>query len=162
MSTTMMPLPLQPQSRWALLMVFMLTPLIIGFVPPGIVFGLFAESSARLGMAELHLPGWVFIAVWLVVYPGMGLAAFTVWKSEEPHASVPLAMLACAFVITLSFWLTNGLQMTATIDGINLLLAWTSIWVFSRYSRRAALALLPWGLWMPVTLALKLHALSST
>jgi hypothetical protein len=73
---------------------------------------------------------------------------------------VPLAVLGCAFLCGLSFWLTNGLLMTSTIDAINLLLAWTTIWVFSRYSTPAALALLPWGVWMPVTLALKLFALS--
>ena len=159
MHATSMPLPLPPKSRWAL-MVFMLAPLVVGFIPPGIVFGLMPDSSARLGLAEVHLPAWVFIAVWLVVYPGMGLAAFTVWRSNQPLASVPLAMLGCAFFVTLSFWLTNGLLMTATIDAINLLLAWTSLWVFSRYSKRAALALLPWALWMPVTLALKVHAVS--
>jgi tryptophan-rich sensory protein len=161
MSTTSMPFPAAPPPRWAQAL-FMLVPLIVGFIPPGIVFGLMPESTSRLGMTEVHLPAWVFITVWLVVYPGMGLAAFTVWRGERPHASVPLAVLACAFLITLSFWLTNGLHMTATLDAINLLLAWTCIWVFSRYSTRAAFALLPWGLWMPVTLALKLRALSAS
>jgi tryptophan-rich sensory protein len=153
-------LPVQAPARWALL-AFLLVPLIVGFIPPGIVFGLMPETTSRLGMAELHLPAWVFITVWLVVYPGMGWAAFTVWRSDRAQASVPLAVLGCAFFITLAFWLTNGLLMTATIDAINLLMAWTTIWVFSRYSKRAALALVPWGLWMPVTFALKLHALTN-
>jgi len=153
------PTKTSPPARLAAAL-FMLVPLIVGFVPPGIVFGLMPESVSRLGLTKVPIPAWVFIGVWLVAYPGMGLAAFTVWRRRAGIAvSVPLSILVCAFCCSLSFWLTNGLLMTATLDALNLLLAWTTLWVFSRYSTRAAVALLPWALWMPVTLAFKLYAL---
>ena len=140
---------------------FALTPLIVGFIPPGLVFGLNPNAASSLGLNAVSIPAWVFIGVWVLAYPGMGLAAWLVWRRRaEVDACVPIAALVAAFVVTLSFWLTDSLRMTATLDAINLVLAWTTVLVFSRYSRPAALSLLPWAIWMPITLAFKLLALS--
>ena len=141
--------------------VFALLPLIVGMIPGGLVFGLNPNVATTIGLDAVPIPAWVFIAVWIVTYPSMGIAAWLVWrKRTEVDACVPVAILIAGFAITLSFWLTNSLQMTATLDAINLVLAWTTVWVFSRYSQKAALWLLPWAIWMPITLVVKLVALS--
>jgi tryptophan-rich sensory protein len=140
---------------------FALVPLIVGFIPPGFVFALDSNAASSLGLSAVSIPAWVFIGVWVVAYPCMGLAAWTIWRSRiNTDACIPIAMLIACFLITLSFWLSNSLRMTATLDAISLVLAWTMVWVFSKYARSAALYLLPWAIWMPVTLAFKLIALS--
>ena len=145
--------------RWSAV-VFALVPLVIGMLPGGLVFGLTPNAASAIGLTAVPIPAWVFIAVWVVAYPSMGIAAWLIWqKRSELDACVPIGVLIAGFTITLSFWLTNGLRMTATLDAINLILAWTTVWVFSRYSQKAALWLLPWAIWMPITLVYKLIAI---
>jgi tryptophan-rich sensory protein len=139
---------------------FVLVPLILGFIPPGLVFGLNPNAASSIGLNAVGTPAWVFVGVWLVSYSGMGLAAWLGWQRRvERDACTPIAMLCASFLITLTFWLSNSLHMTATLDAINLILAWTTLWVYSKLSKPAALYLLPWAIWMPVTLTLKLLAL---
>lgn len=142
---------------------FALVPLVLGFIPPGLIFGLNPNAASNIGLNGIPIPAWVFIAVWIVAYPGMGLAAWHVWqRRSQSDACVPIAMLGACFVVTLSFWSTNSLRMTAVLDAINLILAWTMVWVFSRFSQAAAICLLPWAIWMPITLVFKLVALTQT
>jgi tryptophan-rich sensory protein len=114
-------------------------------------------------MSEVHVPPWVFIAVWAIIYSGMGLAAWSLTAQLDKRSSatgVPLAVLCAAFLISLTFWLTNSLRMTATIDAINAILAIMTLWVVSRYSTSAARYLVPYAVWMPITLLIKLVAIS--
>ena len=46
------------------------------------------------------------------------------------------------------------------LDAIGVLLAATTVWVVSRYSGRASRWLIPWLVWMPITLLIKIAALS--
>ena len=102
------------------------------------------------------LPGWVFWAVWLIIYPAMGVSTFLVWrKRREADVRLPLALSAVAFLQNLSFWLSRSLGTTVAIDAIGLVLAYFTAWVYSRTSRAAATWLLPWLVWMPITTVLK-------
>lgn len=142
-------------------LLFAAIPLIIGFIPPSLVFGLNPNAASDIGLTALTIPAWVFIGVWVIAYPSMGMAAWLLWKlRSQLDACVPIGILIAGFIISLSFWLTNSLRMTATLDAITLILAWTTLWVFSRYSRRAALWLLPWAIWMPITFGVKLLAIT--
>ncbi|MDP4511385.1 MarR family transcriptional regulator [Nonomuraea sp. G32] len=94
------------------------------------------EAATDLGMTEVLVPTWVFIAVWLVIKAGMG----------PRHGNL--------------FWLADGLRSIAVIDATGLLLAATTMVVFSRYSPSAARCLLPWLIWMPITLAIKIAAIT--
>jgi translocator protein len=73
--------------------------------------------------------------------------------------SVPLVVFAVALLQSMSFWLTNSLRMTALIDATGVVLAYTVAWIYSRYAKSAVWWLLPWLLWMPTTLVIKLLAL---
>jgi hypothetical protein len=68
-------------------------------------------------------------------------------------------VFAVALLQTMSFWLTNSLRMTAVMDATGMVLAYAVAWVYSRYAKNAVWWLLPWLLWMPTTLAIKLWAL---
>jgi tryptophan-rich sensory protein len=134
--------------------------LFVGFLPPTLVFSLNANAATELGMNSVTIPAWLFIGVWLIAYPSMGIAAWKLWKRRgEVDVCVPIGVLIAGFVITLTFWLTNSLRMTATLDLVNLILAWTTMWIFSRYAREAAAWLLPWAIWMPITLSFKIAAM---
>jgi tryptophan-rich sensory protein len=89
----------------------------------------------------------------------MGLAAWQLRRSSTEEACVPLALLAVSYVHSNLFWLSEGLRSVAATDATGLLLAAVTTWVFARQSRAAARWLLPWLVWMPITLAIKIIAL---
>lgn len=156
----MAPLELAPSPRWTLV-AFALAPLLLGNLPPALLFPLDPTTGARIGVGEVPIPVAVFTLVWVVAYPMMGVAAWLVWrKRTAADVSVPLAIFGAAYLQTLSFWFTNSIRMTALIDATGVVLAFTVAWVFSRYERRAVGFLLPWLLWMPTTLGFKLWALA--
>lgn len=143
--------------------VFALGPLILGSVPPALLFSLDPTTTSRIGLGEVPIPAWVFTGVWFIAYPLMGVATWLVWRRRsEVDASVPLAVFTAAFLQTLSFWLTTSIHMTAVLDALGLLLAYTVAYVYARYDRRAVWLLLPWLVWMPITLGFKLWVLASS
>ena len=134
-------------------------PLLLAQVPGRLTFALNPHAAEDIGMGRVGVPTWVFIAVWVVIYPCLGIAAWRV-RRDVADASVPLAVLTAGFLQTFLFWLSDGLRAVAAADATGVLLAVTSVWVFSRYSRAAMWWLLPWVVWMPVTLVVKIIALS--
>lgn len=74
---------------------------------------------------------------------------------------MPLVVFGAAFLQTLSFWLANSIHMIAVMDATGVILAYMVAWAYARYARVAVWWLLPWLLWMPVTLAVKLWTLYS-
>jgi translocator protein len=147
-------------ARWRMALVFALTILIIGMAPAGLTFGLDVNAATRLRMDTVFIPTWLFTVVWLVIYPSIGIATWLIWGTRDRHdVSVPMAIGGAALLQTLSFWLSNSIQMIAVIDATGLLLAYTVAWVYARYHRAAVWWLLPWLVWMPVTLVVKLLVL---
>lgn len=76
--------------------------------------------------------------------------------------SVPLVVFGAALLQSLTFWLTTSLHMTAVIDATGVVLAYTVAWVYGRYCPAAVWWLLPWLAWMPMTLLIKLWAISAS
>lgn len=147
---------------WPVGLLFVLVPVIIGQIPGALAFTLNPEVATDLGMAQVPLPTWVFIAVWLVIKAGMGIAAWQLWR-RAPRGSdvtVPLTVLIAGYLQSNLFWLADGLRSIAVTDATGLLLAATTMVVFSRYSPSAARWLLPWLIWMPITLAIKIAAIA--
>lgn len=151
--------PCQPGRTNAL---FVVVPLVLGFLPAALTFSLNPNAAADIGLNQVPLPAWVFVAVWLVIYPGMGLAARRLWRQRSnADVCVPLAVLALGFLYTTVFWLTDSLRTTAILDGFGVAMAATTTWVVAHHNSTAARWLLPWLLWMPTTLILKLAVLAN-
>ncbi len=152
-----------PRSRMAL---FAAVPLLLGFLPATLTFALNPRAADDIGLTAVPVPAWVFIAVWLVIYPGMGLAAWHLRRSQTRtsdnlvEACIPLAVLIAGFLQTTAFWFSDSLRGIAGMDATGVVLSATTVWIFSRYSPTAARWLLPWAVWMPVTLAIKLGVLA--
>lgn len=134
-------------SRWSALL-FAVGVLLIGMAPGRLTFMLDPNAAIRIGLESVPVPAWVFTGVWLVVYPSMGIATWLIWhKRREQDVSVPLSIF-------------GSILMTAGIDAIGLVLAYTVAWVYWRYQKVTIWWLLPWLVWMPITFMIKLWVLS--
>jgi len=154
------PTPLNALSARASAILFALGVLLVGMLPGRLTFLLDPNAATRIGLEAVPVPAWLFAGVWIVAYPCMGIATWLVWRTRDRgDVSVPLIVFGAALLQTLSFWLTNSLQMTAVIDATGILFAYTTAWVYSRYQRTAVWWLLPWLVWMPITFLIKLAAL---
>jgi tryptophan-rich sensory protein len=141
---------------------FAVGAMLLGFLPAALTFTLRKNAANEIGLSELSVPAWVFIAVWAVIYPCMGIAASLVVDSEirdAVHILVPAIVLAAGFLQTTAFWFTDSLRSTAVTDATGVVLSITAIVVLCATVPSAAPWLLPWLLWMPVTLAVKIVAL---
>jgi tryptophan-rich sensory protein len=150
---------------WPRGVLFAVAAWLLGVAPGAAVFTLNHRAADDIGLTAVPVPAWVFIAVWMVIYPCMGIAAWQLWTQRSERAAdafVPLAVLVAGFLQVHLFWFTDSLRSTAIADATGMLLAATTLWVFSRYSRTAARWLLPWAIWMPVTLAIKIAVITGT
>jgi tryptophan-rich sensory protein len=145
-----------------LLIVFAVVALVLGFLPAALTFALRKNAAEALGLSDLPVPSWVFIAVWGAIYPCIGIAAWTVLASRDAVTSsvvAPEIVLIAGFLQTTAFWFTDSLRATAVTDATGVLLSITAAVVLYQSVPLAVPWLLPWLLWMPVTLILKLTAL---
>lgn len=106
------------------------------------------------------LPAWVFWAIWIVIYPGMGVATWLVWRQRERQpVRGALLLFGVALAQNLSFWLAPDLAGVAMVDLAGCALAYLVTCRYARIDRAAGWWLLPWLVWMPLTTALKLWLL---
>lgn len=141
-------------------LVFALATLLLGMLPAGLTFALDRGAAGRLGLDAVPIPAWLFTTIWMIIYPGMGVASWQIWRQRaRVDVSVPLTIFSAGMLQSFSFWLTNSLRMTALIDATGVLLACTVAYVYSRFVKGAIWWLLPWLVWMPITLSVKLWAL---
>jgi translocator protein len=140
--------------------IFALGILIIGFLPATLMFTLNPNTASRIGLDAVPIPAWLFVVVWLVIYPSMGVATGFVWQQRHNvDVTMPLMIFSAILLQNLSFWFTNSLRMTAVMDATGMMWAFTLAWVYSRYSKAAAWWLLPLMIWMPITFIIKLASL---
>ncbi len=142
-------------------LIFAVTALLVGFVPAVAAFALNPHAASDIGLTAIPVPAWVFVVVWLIIYPSMGVAAAHLWANRGGlDVCVPLAVLVAGLLQSTSFWFTDSLHATAVTDATGILLAATTVWVVSRYSSTAARWLIPWLTWMPITFAIKVAVVS--
>lgn len=140
---------------------FVVIPVALGFVVSSAAFIFRPGVADDIGLSILPVPAWFFIGLWVVIYGGMGIAVWQLIREKiDASICVPAAILIAGILQTYLFWLSDSVRTVAMMDSIGLILSATTFWVFMQYSRRAALWLLPWVIWMPVTLALKIAALA--
>lgn len=149
--------------RWAAL-VFAGGTLLAGMLAAGMSYLL---VPAAVGFGEglepppVAPPDWAFWAVWVVIYPGLGVATWLVWRRRrEADVRGPLALFALMLVGNLMFLpisnLTGGEPAVLTLmDANGFVSAYVLAWLYSRYDRATAWWLAPLLLWMPITTLLK-------
>jgi tryptophan-rich sensory protein len=145
--------------RWPSAVLYAGIPLALANVPALLTFAINPNAAEDIGMTRVAVPPWVFVVVWAVIHAGMGLAAWQLRHSSTVDACLPLALLAVGYLHSQLFWLAEGLRSVAATDATGVLLATVTAWAFARQSRAAARWLLPWLVWMPITLTIKLIAL---
>jgi tryptophan-rich sensory protein len=137
---------------------YVAVPLLLSMIPGSVAFAANPDTAVDIGLTQVPVPPWVFIVVWAVIHAGMGLAVWRLRQSTEDYA-VPAALVVVGFLQTNLFWLSDGLRSVAAADATGLLLAVVTTWAVARQSRAAARWLLPWLIWMPITLAVKIAVL---
>ncbi len=146
---------------WPSGVLFVVVPWLISQIPGTAVFALNPNAAADIGLTRVPVPPWVFIVAWMIIHPSMGVAGWRLWRAAHNiDVGVPLALLAVGVLQTNFFWFTDSLRATAVTDATGMMLAVTTLWAFSRYSRTAARWLWPWAIWMPLTLALKIAVIA--
>lgn len=101
---------------------------------------------------EVAPPSWVFAPVWTTLFLLMGIAAFLVWKSGAPIKRLALTVFGIQLVLNLLWSIVFfGLQSLGWAF-VEILVLWvaiaTTIYLFNRASRAAALLLIPYIAWV--------------
>ncbi len=97
-------------------------------------------------------PGWAFGPVWTLLYIGMAVAAWLVWRAAGGSARVALALYVVQLALNAAWSpMFFGAHAMGTallvIAALNLAVAAT-IRAFAGHSRRAALLLVPYAVWV--------------
>ncbi len=145
------------------LMICLLTPLAAGAAASLLTLGGMREY-ARLAKPPLSPPGWVFPAVWTVLYLLMGLASWLITGANASEDRKQMALSLYAVQLTANFlWplLFFGLaRYTLAFLWLLVLLALVlAAWDrFRRLDRRAGTLLIPYILWLCFAAYLNLGA----
>lgn len=118
---------------------------------------------AGLIVPPFNPPAWVFGPVWNTLYIMMGIAAAQVWCSHKPGYKKALALFFAHLAVNASWSLVFfGFHLIGPALGIIILL-WLMILAliltFGRYSRPAALLLVPYLLWVSFATVLNAYIL---
>ncbi|MFH1587045.1 MAG: TspO/MBR family protein [Candidatus Diapherotrites archaeon] len=125
----------------------------------GIIGSVFTFSSIPTWYAILDKPffsppNWVFGPVWIILYTLIGISAYLIWKKglEKSEVKIALGFFGLQLVLN-AFWsiIFFGLKMplVAFIEIIILLaLIIITILKFHKISKKAALLMVPYALWV--------------
>lgn len=135
------------------LIISLLIPLSVGALAGALIMGSMAQYAA-LAQPPLSPPGWVFPAVWTVLYLLMGLACYLIWTSEAPQTEKKRALtlygaqLVLNFIWPLLFFEAGefGVSLIWLVLLTALVLATTA--AFGHISKTAAWLLAPYLLWL--------------
>lgn len=97
-------------------------------------------------------PGWLIGAVWITLYTLMGVSLFIVWNRGVKESKKALHLFFLQLVLNAS-WSVGFFGLRSPLAGLVLIVPlWLSIVLtileFNRLSRKAALLLLPYILWV--------------
>lgn len=135
------------------LIISLLIPLSVGALAGALTMGSMAQYAA-LAQPPLSPPGWVFPAVWTVLYLLMGLACYLIWTSEAPQAEKKRALTLYGAQLVLNF-IWPLLFFEAGEFGVSLIwlalltaLVLATTAAFGHISKTAAWLLAPYLLWL--------------
>lgn len=146
------------------LFLFPILTLVLGQVSGGLSFALFPfdpSTSAYLAPA-FYPPNWLFIAVWIILYPSLGMSFALVWRERSRVATngatamfIVLLFQTMLFVPIMNISKGSPAIMTL-LDTNATLTTFLYVWIVSRISQSAYLWMIPLMIWMPVTTAIKI------
>lgn len=138
---------------WKKLIVCLVIPLLVGGLA-ALISGSGMREYSQLNQPPLAPPGWVFPAVWTVLYLLMGYASYRVYTAGADKTQTGNALILYGAQLLLNFiWplVFFGLEWYLTAFWI-LLLLWIAIFLtvraFSAIDERAGDLLLPYILWV--------------
>lgn len=156
--------PLGSRPEWQTALLFAAGTLLSGMLSAAISFATAGTHSAATPAGILPFlwpPSWVFWAVWMVIYPCWGVATFLVWRRRH-EADVRGALILYAinvigalFFLPLSNLTANNPGVLTLLDANGLIGTCALAWLYSRYEKATLWWLLPYLIWMPLTLGLK-------
>ena len=109
---------------------------------------------ASLNKPSFSPPSWLFGPVWTILYLLMGISAYLVWKNglQAPNVKSALSIFGVQLALNL-LWSILFFGLHSPFAGlVCIVLLWVSIALtivaFNRISRKAALLLVPYILWV--------------
>jgi benzodiazapine receptor len=143
-------------------LISLLITLAIGFAASLFTRPQIAGWYSTLNKPSFNPPSWLFAPVWTVLYIMIAIAAYLVWQRRDSSrtytvtASIYLVQLAFNFSWSIVFFGLHGIGPALAV----ILFLWVSIilnirW-FNKFSKPAALLLIPYLLWVTFATLLNL------
>jgi len=155
----MSPVPPEPPvfSRPGLITVL---PFLVAVAATAFIAGRFRPGAWYQALAKPSWtpPGWLFAPVWFLLYLGIAVAGWLVWRAAGSGAPRPLALWASQLVLNAAWsWLFFGLHRpgAALVDIVLLLVLILAFALTAHpFSPGAAWLFVPYGLWVLFATAL--------
>ena len=131
-----------------------IVPFLLVVASTAFIAGRFRPGAwyAALAKPPWTPPGWLFAPVWFLLYLGIAVAGWLVWRAVRPVAVLPLALWVAQLVLNAAWsWLFFGLHRSgAALADIIVLLVLILAFVVAAYrvSRVAAWLVMPYALWV--------------
>ncbi|MEX0917874.1 MAG: TspO/MBR family protein [Candidatus Paceibacterota bacterium] len=139
---------------WWILLGFIIISQAAGLIGSVFTASAIPEWYATLTLPAFAPPNWIFGPVWTTLYVFMGIAAFIVWRNRHAFPGKRAALTVFFIQLALNaVWsiIFFGLQNpgAAFLEIIALWIAVaTTLIMFARFSRTAAVLLVPYLLWV--------------
>jgi len=141
-------------------LVFVITCELVGVL--GSVFSIRAIPTwyATLTKPWFTPPSWLFGPVWIILYAMMGIAAYLVWESKGHKKLMPFAKSAFCWQLSFNLcWSIFFFGYESLGKGlIDIVAMWVTLLItivlFYRISKKAALILVPYIVWVSIATAL--------
>ncbi|WP_104140442.1 TspO/MBR family protein [Arthrobacter sp. ZGTC131] len=152
----------------AALLVFLVASAVVAWLGSQVTIGNVNGWYAAADKAPWSPPNWVFGAVWTVLYTGMAVAGWLVWRSNAPGRGTALTVYCVQLALNLAwtpvfFGLYPALGSTALWLALVIIVALAlaaaaTVLCFGPISRTAGLLMLPYLSWVVFAASLNLWA----
>jgi len=150
---------------WWTALIFGAGYLLLGMLDAGLSFAFAKYPATAIApgakLPPIWPPEWVFWSVWLVIYPGKGVAIWSVWRLRRKHKLqaftwfVLLLLFMDLAFLPISALTNNNPAILSLMDASGIIFLPLTIWIYGRYSKTALLWLIPIFIWGPFTLFIK-------
>jgi tryptophan-rich sensory protein len=152
----------------AALLAFLAASAVVAYLGSQVTVGNVDGWYATADIAPWSPPGWVFGAVWTVLYTAMAVAAWLVWRSDDPGRRTALTVYCLQLALNLAWTpvflgLYPALGSAALWLGLAIIVALAlavaaAVLCFGPISRTAGLLMLPYLSWVVFAVSLNVWA----